>query len=120
MKNRSIIGLVILALVVLIALDFGFGYLGVFKTQTVGKAQRDADRKVFESTQSFVKAKVQEATKYRLEYMKAKDPIVKNAIKSTIALGFADFDEDRYCKSEELKSWIKTMKYGTPLPIPIE
>lgn len=120
MKTWKVIGYVMSFLFVIIALEIGFGYVGVFKTKTVGKAQQDADRDVFESTNSFTKGKLQEAIKYRLEYMKSKDPLERNAIKMTVASGFVDFDEDKFCKSAELRDWIKKMKYDSPESIPIQ
>ena len=108
MKTRLILS-VIGILIVLVALDFGFGYLGVFKTKTVVKAQENARREVFEVTQSYIEGKRQEAAKYRLEYMRSDDPSEKEAIRSTIAQSFANFDENLLPK--ELRDFVYVMKY---------
>ena len=56
---------------VFIGLSYGFGWIGVHQTKTIKKAQQNADREVFEETNSFVKAKRQEAIKYYKEWKEA-------------------------------------------------
>lgn len=108
MKTRNIILLVIGAIIVLIALDFGFGYLGVFKTKTVGKAQQNAKRDVFEQTQSYVEGKRQEAIKFYKEYLQS-DENNKKAIKQIVSHSFANFDENLL--NEPLKTFVYNCKY---------
>lgn len=98
------IGIVVLFL----ALNLGFGWFDVFKTKTVGKAKQDAQREVFENTQSYVEGKRQEALKYRLEYMKA-DSSDREAIRMVVVQGFANFDEEKL--PIELRNFIHDMKY---------
>ena len=102
------------------ALGFVANGMGLISYKFFGPKWEDAKRDVFENTNSFTKAKVQEATKYRLEYLRSTDPAERNAIKSTIAQSLADFDEDKYVKNDELRNWIKNMKTGSPEPVPIE
>lgn len=101
-------------------LGFVANGMGLISYKFFGPKWEDAKRDVFENTNSFTKAKVQEATKYRLEYLRAKDPVERNAIKVTIAQSLADFDEDKYVKNDELREWISQMKTGSPEPVPIE
>ncbi len=75
-----------------IGLSFAFGWTDVLFTKTVGKAQQNANREVFEQTQSFVEAKRQELVKYRLEYMQAKTAQDSTAIKTMLLQDFANFD----------------------------
>ena len=110
MKTWKIVLLIIGAIVLLIALDFGFGFLGVFKTKTVGKAQQNVQREVFEQTQSYVEGKRQIALKYYKEYLQADDDS-KKALKSIVSQDFANFDEDKYLTGE-LRNFIHNCKYN--------
>ena len=83
------IGIFLGVLIVLIGLNFVFGWTDVYFTKTVGKAQQNAQRTVFEETQSYVEGKRQEVTKLRFEYLKAKDKDEKEAIKAE--LSFEEF-----------------------------
>lgn len=111
MKTWKIIALSILGIITLIALSFGSGMLDGFYTKTVGKFKQDAKREVFESTNSFTKAKRQEAIKYYKEYLEAETDQEKKAIETIVAMSMADFDEDKYITDLKLRSWIKQMKY---------
>lgn len=104
----KVIGIFLAGLVVLIALDFGFGYVGVFKTKTVGKAQQNANREVFEQSQSFVEGKRQEALKFYKEYQKASID-EKQSIELMVSHSFANFDETKL--SEPLYSFVYNCKY---------
>lgn len=108
MKTWKIVLLVISSLILLTALDFGFGYLGVFKDRTVGKAKQDAQREIFEQTQSYVEGKRQEALKLYKEY-KSVDSANKILIEEIVSHSFANFDENKL--DEPLKSFIYNCKY---------
>jgi len=95
MNTLKIVGLSLLGLVVIIALNFAFGWVDVGYTKTVGKAKENARREVFEQSQSYVEGKRQELTKYRLEYQRTKDSTEKEAIRQTILQSFANFDEKK-------------------------
>jgi len=113
MKQVGLILLGILLFVCLIiGLSYGFGWIGVHQTKTIKKAQEDANREVFENTQSYIEGKRQEAVKYRLEYLQAETETEKNAIRSTIRMSFANFDESKL-NSPELEAFVETMKYST-------
>lgn len=98
-------------LVLIVALELGFGWFGVYKTKTIHKAMEDAKREVYEETNSFTKAKRQEAIKYYKEYQQAESDEDKQAIEVTVSMSFADFDEDKFITDARLRSWIKEMKY---------
>ena len=55
------IGIFLAILIVSIGLGYVFGWNDVFYTKTVGKAKQNAERTVFEETQSYVEGKRQEA-----------------------------------------------------------
>ena len=105
----KIAGIIILALLLMIGLSFAMGWTDVLYTKTVGKAQENARREVFEQTQSYVEGKRQELTKYRLEYMEAKDEQEKHALKVTILQSFANFDVTKL--PPDLQTFLESLKY---------
>ena len=109
MSILKIVLLSLLALAIAIGLSFAFGWVGVGYTKTVGKAQENARREVFEQTQSYVEGKRQELTKYRLEYMEAKDEQEKHALKVTILQSFANFDVTKL--PPDLQTFLESLKY---------
>lgn len=105
----SILGF-LLILIVSIGLTFGFGWLGVGYTKTVVKAQQNAERTVFEQTQSYVEGKRQELVKFHHEWIQAngKD---KKTIESVVRQSFSNFDEKKI-EQPELYDWLKQIKYN--------
>jgi hypothetical protein len=109
MKTSKIILIVILSFIGLVVLDFGGEYYGLIKLGFFGPKRENVKRTIFENTQSYVEGKRQDALKYRLEYLKEKDPVAKEAIRMTIVQSFANFDESKL--EPELASFIHDMKY---------
>jgi hypothetical protein len=113
MKTGKIVGYSILAFISIIiivgALDLGFGWFGVFKTKTIGKQQQNANREVFKETQSYVDGMAQELSNLKFEYDKATEDIDKKAIENKIRHDFADFNENNL-QSEDLRTWLKTIR----------
>ncbi len=104
----KIIGLFALLLGVLTGLSYGFGWIGVHQTKTIGKAQQNAERVVFEETQGYVEGKRQEALKLYKEYRNATDE-EKASIKEIVSLSFANFDEKKL--SSKLQKFVSDCKY---------
>lgn len=111
MKTWKIVLLSILGIILLIGLSFGSGMLDVFYTKTVGKAKQNAQREVYEETNSFTKAKRMEAIKLYKEWKEAETEEDKKAIETIIQMDFADFNEDKYITNPKLLNWIKKSKY---------
>ena len=111
MKTWKIVSLSIFGILLLIVLTFATGILDVFYTKTVGKAKQNAQREVYEETNSFTKAKRMEAIKLYKEWQEAKTPEDKKAIETIVQMDFADFNEDKYITNPELLNWIKKAKY---------
>jgi len=115
MKPGKLITISLLALLGLFiigsGLDLAFGWFNVYKTATIGKAQQDAERKVFEETQSYVHGKRQEALKLYKEWSEADSPEEKKALEAYVSMNFAYFDESKHMEGE-LKAFIVHCKYG--------
>lgn len=88
--------------------------MGLVSYKFFGPKWENAKRDVFENTNAFVKGKLSDTNRHMLEYKLAKDVDTRNALKYMISQNLVDFDEDKYCKSLEMKAFIKKMKYGTP------
>lgn len=96
-------------IIVLLLLSLGFGWFDVFYIKTVGKAKQDANREVFEQTQSYVEAKRQEALKLYKEYNSCEDEQCKQLLSEIVANSFAHFDEDKL--PIKLQKFIYECKY---------
>jgi hypothetical protein len=105
MKPIHIILLSIVFILLMLGLSLGFGWFDVYKIKTVGKAKQNAERQVFEQTQSFVEGKRQELVKYHHEWIKA-DSSTKKAIEATVRISFANFDANKI-QEPELYQWLK-------------
>jgi hypothetical protein len=108
MKTGKIVLFGLIGLIVIIALSFGLGYTGVFYTKTVGKSQQNANRTVFEQTQSYVEGKRQELVKFHHEWMLANDQD-KKSIEAVIRQSFANFDDNKI-EDVELYQFLKQCK----------
>lgn len=107
MNGLKIAGIGLAVIVGLIGLSYAFGWIGVHQTGTIGKAQKDVERKVFEQTQSYVEGKRQEALKLYKEYNQTND---KATICSVVSLSFANFDENKL--PEKLRIFVYNCKYN--------
>ena len=105
------IGIGVLVLGLLIGASYGFGWIGVHQTKTIGKAQKNANREVYEETNSFTKGKRQEIIKYYKEWSEAETLEDKKAIETILSMSLADFDEDRFITDAKLLNWVKRVKY---------
>jgi uncharacterized protein HemX len=99
----------IACLIVILAIGLGLGWFNVFATKTVGKAQQNANRAVFEQTQSYVEGKRQELIKDYHEWINA-DKDSKKSIEAIVRASFASFDESKI-EQPELYSFLKKCKY---------
>jgi len=105
----AVIGTFLGIIILFMGLSLAFGWFGVGYTRTVGKAQQNAERTVFEETQSYVEGKRQEVTKYRYEYLKTKDKDEKAAIKATLRSSLANFDKSKL--DYDLRSFVDSVAY---------
>lgn len=108
MSKAKITGIVLLCFAGLFALIFIANEFEIFGIKFWGVRKADAQRKVFEQSQSYVEGKRQDLIKYRLEYMRA-DSADKVILKNTIAHAFANFDGNLL--EPELKTFLDKMKF---------
>jgi len=101
----SIVGIIILLLLITV----GLNAVGLINFKLFAPAFEDVRRDVFENTKSYNEGKEQDLLRYRLQYLKANEE-EKQALRSTIMLMFADYDESKL--DPVLQEFLKTMKYG--------
>jgi len=112
------IGIIIFLVVIVagVGLSYSFGWIGVHQTKTIKKAQKDADREVFEHTQSYVEGKRQEANKMYREYMKADSDTEREALLNLNAHSFSNLSEEDietiFQNDEKLLEFVRLCKYG--------
>lgn len=82
------VGVIILG----IALYFAISYAEIFDIEYFGTKRESAKREVFENNKSRISGMIQDLTRYRLEYILARDEIEKKAIAETIRMQFANFN----------------------------
>lgn len=111
MKPWKIVLLVIAFIVVIIGLSYGFGWIGVHQTKTIGKAQKNAEREVFEVTQSRVDGIRRDASNLYTQYQLADTEEKKEAIKIAVRAKFADVDLD-LINEQPIRQFIHNCKYN--------
>ena len=87
------------SIIALIVLIFAANEFEIFGVKFWGVRKQNAQRQVFEQSQSFIEGKRQELIKYHHEWMKA-DSIDKISIEYTIRMSFANFDENNIEQSD--------------------
>jgi cold shock CspA family protein len=71
---------------------------------------QNVNREVFLHTRAFQEGKIQELTKLRLEYLREKDPVAKEAIASTIRLNFSQVNRSKL--PYELRTFLEQIMKG--------
>ena len=99
-------------IVAALILPFFFGGYTLLYMKIMGPANENVQRQIFENTQSFVRGKRQDATRYYHQYMSTQDQQTRNAIKNIIQMDFVDFDEQKYINNVEIRQWLHNMKYN--------
>ena len=74
---------------------FLLSLLGLKHYQFFAPKYENVRREVFINTRSYNEGKVQDLEKYRLEYLRSKDEVEREALKSTILMVFADYSEEK-------------------------
>ena len=92
-----------------IGLSYGMGWIGVHQIKTIGKAKKNAQREVFEESQSYVEGKRQEAQKLYKEYLQAETIEDKAVIEEIVSMSFANFDESKL--NSKLRAFVYDFEY---------
>lgn len=87
------IGLWIIGIIVICLIAFLLGLFDLFSFKFFAPKYENARREVFEQTKSYNHGKIQDLSKYYLEYEYA-DYESKDAIKAVIQMSFSDFNAD--------------------------
>ena len=106
MLLKSVVILIGLVLSIFIVNEFE-----IFGIKFWGIRKANAEREVFEQTQSYVEGKRQELIKYHHEWVSA-DKDSKKTIEATIRMSFANFDEKKLVDFPELYDFLKKIKYN--------
>jgi len=107
-SNSKIIGWSLLAFAGVLILAFVMGLYGLGWKKFFKPKEENIDRQVFEQTQSFVHGKIQDLARYYDEYNRAEED-EKEAIRQTIIIRFAEFDESKV-SSMKLRQFLITMR----------
>lgn len=82
----------IAALVLLLSLCFGLTWMGIEWRGFFGPKRAAVERKIFKETRSFNEGMIQQLARYHSQYLLAKEPSDKAAIKGVVRQMFADYD----------------------------
>lgn len=104
-EKAKIFGMSVGAFVLMIALIFVLGAVGVAYKKLYKPMHENIEREVFEETQSFVHGKIQDLAKYKREYDATDDMIERQAIQELINQQFAQFDSSKV-KDPNLRNFL--------------
>lgn len=90
----------LLGVVLLFAALFGLQYLGLVNYKFFAPKYQNAQREVFENTQSFTEGKRQDLIKYYHEWLNS-DKQGKEALKEMVIDDFASYDISKLTPSEQ-------------------
>ena len=107
---KQIIAILVI-IISFIAIIFIANEFEIFGTRFWGVRKANAEREVFEQSQSYVQGKRQALIKYHHEWLTS-DSSSRKAIEGTIRMEFASFDEDMYLKEDykDLYTFLKSIK----------
>lgn len=101
---------VIGTIVALVLLVFVMEYAGLANFAFFAPRYQNAERKVFENSQSYVEGKRQDLSCYRLQYMRDTTAVDRAAIRSVVNEQFANFNEEYLKDQPELLEFLRQMK----------
>jgi len=101
-----VIGVILLILVI----AFGLEFLGLHWFKFFHPRWEGAKHTAFKATRAYNEGKLQELSRYRLQYLRSKDPVERSAIASTVRHTFAEYDDSRL--PPELAAFCRDCKYG--------
>lgn len=100
----SLIGAIVLALVLLIG--GVFGYIAFYRE--AAPRMQEAERDVFVQTPSYVNGKIDELTKYRLDYESTKDETTRSALRREAIRAANTVDRSKLPR--DLRAWVESLE----------
>ncbi len=104
------IGAALVALSALALVVFVMELAGLANFSFFAPKYQNAERKVFENTQSYVEGKRQDLSRYRLQYLQDTTAVDREAIRSVVNEQFANFNESYLEDQPELLEFLRQMK----------
>ena len=92
--------IVIVSIILLLCAIFGLQYLGLINYKFFAPKYQNAQREVFENTQSFTEGKRQDLIKYYHEWLNS-DKDGKSTLKDLVIEDFASYDVSKLTPSEQ-------------------
>lgn len=102
---------IVLAVVVLVAVVFGGGYLALTYKNTFGVANENIDRKIFKQSAAYNEGVLDDLAKYKLEITTSKDDVEKSAIADLVNSKFANYDASKI-EDESLATFLLDCRNG--------
>jgi hypothetical protein len=105
---KEVLGWVLAAVaasVLMFSLAFGLTWVGIEWQGFFGPKQAAVERKIFKETRSYNEGMIQQLSRYRLQYVRSKDEVERQAILSTVRSMFAEYDADTL-PSVELRNFL--------------
>lgn len=109
LKNKEVIAIMFLVLVILLGGILFIGQFGNFYTNTVGVQKENARRNLFENSNSYIKGKERNVLKLYQEWLK-EDEEGRLAVEAVVVLETEDFDENKL-SSPKLIEFVEKCKY---------
>jgi len=99
MKAKSIL-ITLVSLALFFVILFGLQYVGIVNYKFFAPKYQNAQREVFENTQSFTEGKIQDLIKYYHEWLNS-DKEGKSALKELVIEDFANYDINKLTPTEQ-------------------
>lgn len=101
----------VLVVVIFFGLIFSFGWFGVGYKNTVGIADANADRNIFEHNKAHVEGMAKDLAKYKYDFDTEKDVTNRKTIIQLIQHQYADFDANQI-ENSDLKVFLQDVVNG--------
>lgn len=105
------IGIGAITLIICGVLALGCAVGGIIWTQTVGVAQKNAEREAYKATVTYNEGMIDDLAKYYYEFMRANDDVERSAIAQLVLSRFANFDETRI-ENRDLRLFLEDCRNG--------
>lgn len=111
-KVLIVLGIIVAVVGLCIGIAFGTGWAHVGYTQTVGKAQQNADTTVYHHTQAYIDGAAKDIAKVKLEYEQSTDAAGKKALVEYIQTSYANVDPSQI-NNPSVAAWLRAVQNNT-------